>query len=171
MSLHRVLSSVPPDNSLPSDPGSARDRPRAGRKVRHCQAGRHRQACLGVRAMVSVEKKGNVSHGVCRGKAGTIAIQCAMIQNTIKKVSRREQSTEACSAGARHARGGAVRGAQGGVGGVVAALSSWRLCTRSVRTSERESTGESGRVHRGSKPRSAQEGTSWRVVVPRPALS
>ena len=63
-----------------------------------------------------------------------IAIEWAMKQNTIKKVSRREQSTEACSAGARHARGGAVRGAQGGVGGVVAALSSWRLCTRSVRT-------------------------------------
>ena len=73
-------SSVLPDNPLPSDLGSARDRPRAGCKVRDCQAGRRRPACLGVRAMVSVEKEGNVSNGVWRGKAGRLAIQYAMYQ-------------------------------------------------------------------------------------------
>ena len=41
MSLHRVLSSGPPDNPLPSDPGS-RSVPRVGCKGRHCQAGRRR---------------------------------------------------------------------------------------------------------------------------------
>ena len=99
---------------------TAREPPKNPCEVRHCQAGRRRPACRVVRAMVSI-KKGNVSKGVRAGKASREAglqynMQYAMRQNTIT--------------GARHARGGAVRGARGGAGPVVEGIGRATGCCR-----------------------------------------
>ena len=76
LALLGVMSSGPPDNPLPSDPGSTKDRPGAVCLVRHCQAGRRRPVGRLVGSMVPWDKK-NARNGVSVGMAtGNRAIQC-----------------------------------------------------------------------------------------------